>query len=87
MFFDDLGVEFVIDWFYLNIFLNILDNRFLINKVIFFNLNLNFKEYEEKILKSCKNKDFYIVKRIIVRIKRLVNNKVIEMKDKKFFSL
>lgn len=87
LFFDDLGAEFATDWFYSNIFLNILDNRLSTNKATFFNSNLNLEEYEKKILKNCKNKDPHIAKRIIVRIKRLVNNKTIEMKDKKFSNL
>lgn len=84
LFLDDLGAEFATDWFYSNNLLNILDNRLATNKPTFFNSNLDLNGYHKRILKNCKNKDNDVARRIIVRIERLVQNKIIEIKDPKF---
>ena len=81
LFLDDMGAEYATDWFYSNILLNLLNQRYANNKITYFNSNLSIDELEKKIKKSLKGDDSYLIAgRIIDRIKTLVDNNFILLK-------
>lgn len=75
VFFDDLGAEYVSEWFYSDYFLEILDARNSSNKFTFFNSNFSLDNYFKFIknrFKKNSNQSEYIANRIVSRIKGLV---------------
>lgn len=81
LFLDDIGAEYATDWFYSNILLNLLNQRYANNKITYFNSNLSIDELEKKIRKSLKGDDGHLIAgRIIDRIKSLVDNNFILLK-------
>lgn len=88
---DDFGAEYTSPWFYLNFLLIILNYRCETEKPIIFVSNFNFEKMTKLLESRMKNiekgaidKDFQemMVKRLISRLKQLINNKCATYKTK-----
>lgn len=88
---DDFGAEYTSPWFYLNFLLIILNYRCETEKPIIFVSNFTFEKMTKLLESRMKNiekgaidKDFQeiMVKRLISRLKQLINNKSATYKTK-----
>ncbi|MGL4647361.1 MAG: ATP-binding protein [Mycoplasmoidaceae bacterium] len=75
LFFDDIGAEYSSEWFYIEYFLNILNQRMNNHKTTFFNSNLSLDQLEENFKYKFKDPNSKTaVLRLMDRIRTLVNN-------------
>lgn len=81
--FDDLGAERALGWFYDQYFFEILHERHESNKLTFFTSNYDLVGLRKK-WKETTNMNYIDIDRIIERIKALVGNQEVGLKDKNY---
>ncbi len=75
LFIDDIGAEYSSEWFYVEYFLNILNQRMVNNKKTFFSSNLSLNELEKSFNFKFKETNLNTSSsRLMDRIRTLVNN-------------
>ncbi|MGL4768617.1 MAG: ATP-binding protein [Mycoplasmoidaceae bacterium] len=83
---DDIGAEPVSEWFFSENLMNILNLRLTSSKITYFNSNYSLDDLEKLFSKRYNSKDPAIAKRLMNRIRGLVNNKnfLLEGKNRRY---